>query len=226
MTLKTSDSKTDTMTTHHPPTALEQAGVSENGYEGDYEGEALRIRELSGATVLRLHTLLPLEAIQPAMQSCGLELPALANHSVGQDPAFLCLRPGEWLLFSEFLDSDRLLQRVRPGVEKASTALIDASDALATFRLSGAAAPWLLSKLSCLDFHSGQDAGQHCARTLLAKITAVIHFHQPRNGSSPFVFDLIFDRSVASYCWQVLRASAPHAEEMCRNWGRSGTESA
>ncbi len=211
MTLKISSLKTDVMTTHHPPTALEQAGIVEEAYES----ETLRIRQVPGATVLRLHTLQSDEEIQQAMASCGLELPTQVNHSCGQDPAALCIRPGEWLLFSEFLDSARLLQQVQPGVERASTALIDASDGLTTFRLSGAASPWLLSKLSCLDFHGATAAGQHCARTALAKITVVIHYHQPRNGSSAYVFDLIFDRSVASYCWRVLCASAPHAAEMC-----------
>jgi heterotetrameric sarcosine oxidase gamma subunit len=204
------------MTFKHPETALQQAGILEGEFESSDNGEALCIREITHATVLRLHTLSPLADIGSDLAECGLEMPAKVNRSTGQDPAVLCIGPQEWLFFSEYLDAERLLNKVRPCVDLSVSALNDNSNGLATLRVSGFASAWLLGKLSCLDFQSGRQHGQHCARTLMAQATVVVHYHQPRNGSSPFVFDLIFDRSYAAYCWQLLLASAPHAVELYR----------
>jgi len=202
------------MTFKHPETALQQAGILEGEYESSDRGETLSIREITHATVLRLHTLSPVADTCSGLAKCGLETPTTVNQSTGQDPSVLCIGPQEWLFFSEYLDAERLLNKVRPGVDLSVSTLNDNSNGLATLRVTGFAAAWLLGKLSCLDFQSGRHDGQHCARTLMAQATVVVHYHQPRNGSSPFVFDLIFDRSYAAYCWQLLLVSAPHAMEL------------
>jgi sarcosine oxidase gamma subunit len=91
------------------------------------------------------------------------------------------------------------------------------SDGFAVFRLQGNGSPWLLCKLSGLDFLAGRAAGQHCARTKLGQVAVVIHYHQAENKA--FVFDLLVDRSYARYLWELLAASAPHADELALTFG-------
>ena len=55
-----------------------------------------------------------------------------------------------------------------------------------------------------LDFDEGVLAAIHKRK---------IREHHPDAGGD-FVFDLIFDRSVASYLWNLLRESAPHADDL------------
>jgi hypothetical protein len=38
-------------------------------------------------------------------------------------------------------------------------------------------------------------------------------------GPDQFVFDLILDRSLAKYLWQLLLASVPHADELALAYG-------
>jgi sarcosine oxidase gamma subunit len=126
-------------------------------------------------------------------------------------------------LFSEQSDPESLLDRLRPAIDPAQTSLLNNSDGLATFRLSGQGAPWLLSKLSGLDYLAGSsgDAAerQHCARIRMAHAAVVVHYHQPDGGDSPFVFDLLFDRSLAKYLWDLLSASAAHADDLVTTFG-------
>jgi heterotetrameric sarcosine oxidase gamma subunit len=103
--------------------------------------------------------------------------------------------------------------------ERASalTAVCDQSDALAGIRVSGPAAPWLLGKLSCLDFARGASAGPHCARTRMGEAAVVVHYHA--GSGDGWVFDLYVDRSVAHCLWDLLCACAPHAAELHMEFG-------
>ncbi len=197
------------------PSPLQQAGIKGTLFQSD----SLELKEVTGLTILRLHSLAPAEKLAAALESHGVNLPLQPNHSTGSDPAALCLRPNEWLLFSEQSDPESLLDRFRPAVDPAQTSLLNNSDGLATFRLSGQGAPWLLSKLSGLDFVAGASQEQHCARTRMVHAAVVVHYHQPDGGDSPFVFDLLFDRSLAKYLWDLLSASAPHADDLATAFG-------
>jgi heterotetrameric sarcosine oxidase gamma subunit len=199
------------------PSPLQQAGLEGTPFHSD----TLELKEVTGVTILRLHSLAPAAQLAAKLESHGIELPLQTNHSTGSDPAALCFRPDEWLLFSEQSDPQRLMEQLRPAIDPAQTSLLNNSDGLAIFRLSGRGGPWLLSKLSGLDYLGGSLQGQHCARTRMAHAAVVVHFHQPDGEGSPFVFDLVFDRSLAKYMWDLLSASANHADDLANHFGSS-----
>jgi len=199
-----------------PDTALEQAGLC----GAAYHGSSITLYELSGTAIMRLHSLRPFEAFGEAMVGCDLPLPALVNQSLGQDPAAICLAPGEWLLFSEYLGYQRLVDRVRTAVDPRHTAALDLSAGLAVFRLSGSGSRWLLKKLGGLDFQRDFDKEPRGARTRLQQVPVTLHYHRPGGLNSELLFDLIFDRSFAHYLWHLLIASVPHAEELERNYAK------
>lgn len=198
-----------------PGTALEQAGMTTTRHDSS----TITLRELTGTSLLRVHSLLPFLQLKNAMAGCEVALPGEVNQSLGEDPAVLCLAPGEWLLFSEFLDIERLLVQLQPAIDPRHTATLDLSAASTIFRLDGSGAPWLLNKLGGLDFQLGITAGAHCARTRLQHAAVTIHYHAPGGHAGDAVFDLIFDRSLASYLWQLLIASIPHAEQLNQHYG-------
>jgi heterotetrameric sarcosine oxidase gamma subunit len=206
--------------------ALQQAGIE----PGQLEASDICICELRQAGLLRLHSLLAPEQIQKALAGCGINLPLQGNESAGHEPLALCLRPGEWLLVSEINQTHELLHRLKPVLELEEqsagqwvrTALLDYSDGHAVFRLSGKAAPWLLSKISSVDFLAAAAKGQHALRTRMGQIAVVVSYHPASDAGSEFVFDLIFDRSVAAYLWQLLVTSVPHAQELAAEFGEFG----
>jgi heterotetrameric sarcosine oxidase gamma subunit len=196
-----------------PAGVLQQAGVNTGGLQTPL----LELREMVNMALLRLHSLQDSADLAESLAAANVNLPLHANEASGQDPATLCLRPGEWLLASEQAAPDELLDRLRPHVDPSLTVLLDNSDGLGVFRLSGPAAPWLLGKLSGLDFLSGVSEAQHAARTRMADIAVVLHCRPAPDGSP--VFDLLFDRSVARYLWGLLVDAAPHAEELFTTHG-------
>ena len=191
--------------------ALKQAGI--NCLE--FSSYSLEMKEISGASIVRLHSL------QDAGQlnSGQLDLPEKTGQCSGSNPAALCLRPREWLLISNATEPVELLAYAKSNLGAERTAIYDNSDGLAIFRLSGSGAPWLLSKLSGLDYLTGTAAGEHCTRTRMGKIAVVVHYNQA--GDDQLVFDLIFDRSVAKYLWDLLSVSAPHADDLALAFGNA-----
>jgi len=190
------------------PTPLQQAGVRNTRLE--YPD--LVLDEVANLTLLRLHSLDRPAALAGALAEARIDLPLETNAATGRNPAVLCLRPGEWLLLDAGDDGAGLIARVASRLDPRRTALIDVSDGLGVFRLTGAAAPWLLGKLSGLDFLAGVGTGQHAARTRLGDIAVVLHY-RPDADTSPR-FDLLFDRSMAGYLWDLLNDAAPHAGEL------------
>ena len=197
-----------------PETALEQSGMPETAYRSS----SIVLRELTGIALLRIHSLQAFATLRDTMAACDILLPAEVNQSQGQDPAAICLAPGEWLLFSEYLGPGRLSAQVQPAVDLHHTAALDLTDGFAVFRLSGTGAPWLLSKLCALDFQRGA-AAAHAARTQMQQAAVTLHYHRPGGLTTESVFDLIVDRSIAAYLWQILLASIPHAEELEEQFG-------
>jgi heterotetrameric sarcosine oxidase gamma subunit len=191
------------------PSALEQAGVESRAFRK----ASMSLEEIRNVSFVRVHSLLE----QPFQASAPFDLPAGTGTCSGEDPAVLCLRPAEWLLVSETIPAKALLESLESLIDSEQTAALDASDGLAAFRLSGPGAPWLLGKLSCLDFLAGRHHGPHCARTKMGHAAVVVHYHQARAGQ--YVFDLVFDRSIAKYLWLLLLESADHAEELTINYG-------
>ncbi len=196
-------------------TALQQAGLAGNSHGSD----STDLRELTGVTLVRIHSLQPFATLREDMAACDILLPASVNQSLGQDPAVICLAPGEWLLFSEYLSAGRLFEQVQPAVDPHHTAALDVSAGLAVFRLAGGASSWLLHKLCGLDFHDHHPVAAHAARTRLQQVAVTLHYHRPGGLGNACVFDLICDRSLARYLWQLLLASIPHAEELEQKYG-------
>jgi len=202
---------------HPPDTALQQVGL----VDPSFSSTSIAMRELTGIAILRIHSLQPFSVLRDGMAACDIPLPADVNRSEGQDPTALCLAPREWLLFSEYLGYRRLAEQVRAVSEMPRTTALDFSDGLAVFRLSGRAAPWLLSKWSGLDFHGRPPAAAYCARTRMQQVAVTLHYHQPGGFATESVFDLMVDRSLATYLWQLFLASVAHAEELERQFGNN-----
>lgn len=177
----------------------------------EYRTELLYLAERPGAALLRVHSLHDVPGA--ATEFAGW--PQRTGECLQGDPAVLCLRPREWLLLGEAPDADTLFERIAGAAEAATTAVYDQSDGLAVLRLGGPAAPWLLAKLGSLDFVGGAAGPAHCARTRMGHIAVVVYFRGRADGE----FDLVVDRSLARYLWELLTDSAPHAGELARNGG-------
>jgi heterotetrameric sarcosine oxidase gamma subunit len=180
-----------------------------------FNSDTLEMKEVTAVSLVRLHSLQNLGQLS----SIPLELPEKTGQCSDGNPAALCLRPKEWLLISETIDPSELLQKVLNDIDMKLTSAYDQSDGLAVLRLSGRGAPWLLSKLSGLDHLAGMALGTHGARTKMGHVAAVVYYHQAEGGS--FVFDLIFDRSMTNYLWDLLSESAPHADDLVHAFGNA-----
>ena len=196
-------------------TPLTQAGFTTTRFDA----ERIVIREVGNATFVRVHAMSGTETVVAALQSRGFPASGVPNTSAGSGRFAMCLRPNEWLLFSEQADDGSMGAEVRTAFDPGTVAVLPQSDALACVRLSGAAAPWLLSKLSAVDYHALQGKGQYCTRTRLAQVTVLVHCHPSGEAGAQtgeHVYDLIFDRSIAAYLWNVLLRNAPHATELSK----------
>ncbi|MDT8320120.1 MAG: hypothetical protein RQ826_06285 [Xanthomonadales bacterium] len=193
--------------------ALQQAGSPKT----QFSSKSISIEEVTGTAILKLHSLRPAAELSASLRRLGCDLPLRTGGAAGQDPALLCLRPGEWLLISDTRSPAALLNTLTTRLELQETALLDFSDGFAMFRLAGGGAGWLLGKLGGLDFRGSPDAGQYTARTRMDHFAVVVHYHRPLGGS--FVFDLLIERSLAPHLWSLLRESAPHADELSREFG-------
>ena len=190
------------------PTPLQQVGVSDT----ILESRDLSLHEVPDMTLLRLHSLEQPATLAAHLAQDGIVLPLDTNAAGGRDPAALCLRPGEWLLLHRSQPPADLLERIAPRLDTALSALLDVSDGLGVFRLTGAASPWLLVKLCGLDARAGVSTGQHGARTRMGDVAVVLHFCPEPDGAPRF--DLVYDRSIAKYLWDLLNDAAPHAEDL------------
>ena len=194
--------------------ALAQAGVSMRRWDGSM----LQLDELQGFTLARLICAGPTAELAAACTGSGVTLPLAVNGRGGRDPAALCLAPGEWLFSSTTLDFERLAGRLQPALAGRTCLLLDQSAAYGAFRITGAAAPWLLQKFCGLDLATAIAGGPHCSQTRLDQAAVILHYHEP-DGGGRYVFDLLFERSLARYLWQALLFSAPHAEELLSRYG-------
>jgi heterotetrameric sarcosine oxidase gamma subunit len=198
----------DTLQLERSP--LLQSGIEER----NFRLEQVRLCEITNIALARLRSM----DAPPDPQASALDVPVQTGQCAGSDPVFLCLGPREWLAVSATSSPDRLRAQLQAVTQAArGMAVFDASDALATLRLAGAAAPWLLSKLGGLDFLAGTQEGQHCTRTRLGEAAVTIHYHL--DAQQDWVFDVFSDRSIAAYLWALFLASAPHANELAQTHG-------
>ncbi|MGD8680217.1 MAG: sarcosine oxidase subunit gamma family protein [Lysobacterales bacterium] len=198
---------------HPRPTPLQQAGMTVEALATP----ALSILEVADVALLRLHSLAVPVALDAALGKAGISLTPDTGSVTGEEPAVLCLRPGEWLMICETTDPDVWVERLTPLLDPDLSALLNLSDGLGMFRLSGPAAPWLLAKFSGLDFLADPSKGRQATRTRFADIGVVVHAHPGKGGERQF--DLVFDRSVAPYLWGLLKDAAPHARELTERHG-------
>ena len=182
--------------------ALQQAEVEST----TFKCRTLALEEVTGMSIARLRSL-----------DIPAQLPQYTGQCAGDDPAVLCLRPGEWLSVSDSLSPGELIARMTAEAGDQCTTIHDCSHGLAVFRLTGTGAPWLLGKLSGLDYLAGIKTGTHCARTRMGHISVLVHFHQLDKGT--FGFDLVLDRSYARYYWELLTQSAGHADDLALVYG-------
>jgi heterotetrameric sarcosine oxidase gamma subunit len=179
--------------------------------------EQLQLSERAGTLILRLHSLQPVAELAAAFSAAGLTLPTEANHADGEGPAFLCLRPGEWLVLAADLNPGPLADRLSACTDRRLTAIRDQSDGLVLFRLSGGAAPWLLSKVGSLDFSSERRGRQRVIQTRIGDVPVTIHVRRDADGETEF--ELLVGRSFARYLQRLLCAAAPHAAALYFDFG-------
>jgi heterotetrameric sarcosine oxidase gamma subunit len=179
------------------PSALQQSGTASR----TYTGKTLVLAESTDWSIVRLRSNESVPGLPDETGQCS-----------GGDPVTLCLRPGEWLSLSKILTPQQVRSELMSLALPPLATAYDNTHGLAVFRLQGSGAPWLLSKLSGLDYLAGVNSGTHCAQTRMAHISVLVYFHENSAGDS--VFDLLLDRSYARYYWELLLASAPHADEL------------
>lgn len=195
------------------PGAPEQAEIPARASRFD----GLDLSEIENAALVRLRSLEdPAEALLAA-----LGLPRLTGHCSGDDPVALCLAPREWLLVGARAEpaSQVLAEQLQGQLASGLSALYDQSDGLAGIRVCGPAAPWLLAKLSGIDFAAA--GAEWCARTRMGDAAVTVHCRPASSNArqSEPRFDLYVDRSVAHALWILLEASAPHATELNHEFG-------
>ena len=183
--------------------SLEQAGFAQQGLELD----GLSLRELRMVSIIRIYAL----PGQPAQVAEFANLPAQTGEVRGSDPATLCLRPCEWLVFSQTRKAEVLLRDVPSGSDHPALHAWDESDGLGVLRVAGRAAPWTLRKLCGLEFPFDRERGINCAQTRFGHISVLMHEYV---GSSGIAYHLFVDRSLARYTWELLANAAPHAVEL------------
>jgi heterotetrameric sarcosine oxidase gamma subunit len=190
-----------------PLAPLAQAGISCN----EFATGSLRLEERVALTLVRVHSLGDL----PREFSGLAQWPQRTGDCGDGDPAVCCLGPREWLLCSESIAASILVAQIERVADQSSCAVCDVSDGFAAFRLSGAAAPWLLAKVCSLDVLGDAAGGSWCRRSRIGKVAAILRFR----GSTGGQYDLIVDRSLARYLWELLLSSASHADELARAHG-------
>lgn len=201
---------------HQRPSALRQAGI----HECAFDAAGLHMGEIENPVLVRLRSLEIFEDSRLAAFGLPGQVGQVSQPD-GENLTALCLAPGEWLLVDRASAASNrppdLVARLQRELASDLTAAFDQADGLAGLRVSGAAAPWLLGKLSCLDFTRGMAAGPHCARTRMGDAIVSVHYHALPDAA--WAFDLYVDRSVAQGLWALLMASAPHAAELHENFG-------
>lgn len=154
-----------------------------------------QIGPVRSKAVLRLKSWLPehLDGNRRALLG-ERELPSQVGSTLAGSVPALCLGPGEWLVVSHEHAASQLREQSGSDLAEQGIAMIDLSDGIAAFDVSGPLAREVLSKGCGLDFHPSVFRIGHCARTRFAQVPLVIDLA----NESP-CFDLYVARSYLSY---------------------------
>lgn len=141
----------------------------------------------------------------------GFDLPDRGGVTSGdQNRRAFWLGPDEWWLVdtrgSPGAGAD-LAKGLRAALSALPAAVTDISDSRAAIRLSGAKARATLQKACPLDLHPREFGAGQCARTRLAKATALIHLAEDESAPGGPAFDIYIVRSFAEYTWHWLESA-------------------
>lgn len=132
--------------------------------------------------------------VDPPRTFAGLDLPLAPNSSVGTDPCVSWVAPEEWLI-SATPEAGLLIDRLSHALEGKLGHVADVTAGLAVYSLSGDGARALLARACSLDVHQRIFPAGVCARTLFARIPALL-----RAGNDGF--QIIFEVSHSTYIEQ------------------------
>ena len=134
----------------------------------------------------------------------GAALPLESNRvSEGDSVTVLWLGPDEWLVVTAPGEGAALGQALDAGVAPHGGIATHVTDSRAVIGLSGPRARDVLAKGCPLDLHPQSFGPGHCAQSLVAKASVLIH--QRDDGPR---YDLSVGRSFATYLWRWLEDAA------------------
>lgn len=129
----------------------------------------LQIERVSGRSIVALKV--ARNAIAHARDRMQLA-PSLS--ASGGDPRSLWVGPDRWLLVSDIVGSEVILERCRRMLARTVHDAVDYSAGLAVFRVVGCHARLLLATATAMDLRPEQFPAGTCCRTRFALIAAVI----------------------------------------------------
>jgi heterotetrameric sarcosine oxidase gamma subunit len=169
------------------------------------------LQPASVRTVLRVKSWAAERTGAAPLALAGSRLPDGVGPVIEGPPRVLCTGPGEWLMVHPpSIDFTRLRNVWAPELTAQNLALVNLTDGLVVFEVSGSAVRDVLSKSCGLNFHPRRFGPGHCARTRFAQIPVVIDCTQDSG-----VFELYAPRSYAQYLTHWLSdASAEFAQNV------------
>lgn len=131
----------------------------------------------------------------------ALQLPERALQRRGKDPVAHWLGPDRWLLTSDILSSESIIEHVDHALSGQLHAATDTSSGKACFSLRGPTARMILAMGCGNDMHNSAFTTGQCIQTNFAKVLLLIVVAEENS------FDLYVDRSHAGYLRDWLLAS-------------------
>lgn len=164
------------------------------------------IREIGPIGMVTLRAKADVKALPKAIKAAvGTGVPALRRIVVDGDRACGWMSPDEYLLVMPYAAVPAALEAIAKAMGTAHHLAVDVSDARAVFRVEGAKADQVLTKLSPVDF-ARLEPGE-LRRTRAAQVAAA--FWQEEDG-----FTVVCFRSVARYVFDLLATSAKPGSEL------------
>jgi sarcosine oxidase subunit gamma len=111
----------------------------------------------------------------------------------GSDPQSLWLGPDRWLLVSDTMAPDVIVDSCKQALVGITHNAVDYSAGLAVFRLTGPEARQLLATGTGVDLRPTKFPTNSCCRTKLAQVAVVIV------ATAPQVLEVYVDRSLETY---------------------------
>ena len=164
------------------------------------EDGAFHVLPASARAVLRLKSWRSFRADSAPFALAGIALPASVGVVTEGLPRVLCTGPGEWLLVYAPTGVARLQDILAPELTTQGLALVNLTDGLTVFEVSGSHVRSVLAKSCGLDFDPRHFGAEHCARTRFAQIPVVIDCIQDSR-----IFELYVQQSYAHYFHERLR---------------------